>query len=161
VTGICLGGGNRTSPENCKVKAIANPLVSIPDSMIREVGASEPRLALALINVRDIKVEFDVARVNFTSLEYTFDDVENHLTQAPGSPYFEQLGKRMKESYAKNPHVFTYDVSITAGRTGGSSNLSVSLAGGEKSIQIELQPATFGKGKDISEGFKAVSYQIK
>jgi hypothetical protein len=128
--------------------------------MIREIAAGDARLALALIDVRELEVGFDVAQVNFTSFEYTFYDVENRLTQAPGFFYFEQL-EIIRSSYARDPNVISYDVSIAGDRADGSANLSVSLVGGEKSIELELQPAAFVSGADMPDGFKAVSYQIK
>jgi hypothetical protein len=152
----------RGTSESCKLKLISNSHVSISDSIIREVGAIDTRLAIALINVSRIKAEYNFARISFSSLNYTFDDVENHLAQPGGSAYFKQIKKLAGESLAKDGIVITYEISIHENRGANSHVLSITpVEGAGMSIDLDLQSATFGKGKYQSEGFKAVSFQFK
>jgi hypothetical protein len=144
------------------VKGLSNPQVSISDSIIREIGAVDPRLALVVLNVSRIKAEFTVARVNFTPVVYTFDDVEIQLTRPSDPAYLKQLQQRISDSFANGGSVVSYEVLISPNTGTDSFNLSVSRTGetGE-SVDVNLQRASFGKGKNQSQGFKAVSYQIK
>jgi hypothetical protein len=129
--------------------------------MIREIGAADARLALAVRSVSTIKAEFTVARINYTSVEYTFDDVENQLTQPADSPYYKKLAERVKASFANGGGVVTYEVSIAEGKGDGSFTLSISPAvKGGAAVDIQLQRAALG-GKNAPEGFKALSYQIR
>jgi hypothetical protein len=129
--------------------------------MVREIGATDARLALAVRSISKIKAEFTVARINFTSVEYTFDDVENQLTQPAGSPYYKKLAERIKDSLARGGGPVSYDVSIIENNGNGSFILSVSPVKGGAAVDIQLQRATFGEGKNLSEGFKTISYQIR
>lgn len=148
------------APESCKLKLLKNSQVSVADSFIREVGGIDPRLAIALLNVSRIKAEFTFARINFSSLIYTFEDVDNHITQSFDSPYFKQIKKLSAEHLTKDGIVITYEVLISENR-GGSYSLTISPLNGGTAIELNLQPATFGTGKNQSEGFKATSYQFK
>jgi len=150
------------SSEPSKLKILKNPQVSIDDSIIRKVGETEPRLALALINIRKLNVEFTWAQVNFSSMDYTFDDVEKHLTEPLDSEYYDQVKKGAAQSLARDGIVIRYDVSLKENPGTGTLSLNVSLVSGAgKSLELILQRTVFGSGKNQSEGFKATSYQFK
>ena len=158
----CTPGGDRTTGGGCAPKALSNPQLAIPDSIIREIGAADARLAVTLISLGKIKAEFSMARINLSTLEYTLDDVENQLTQPADSPYFKLLVQRVNETLAKDRTIVTYDVTIAENRGSNSFTLNVSPAGKSgAAVELVLQRATFGEGKNLSEGFKAISYQIR
>lgn len=171
LVGACLPGNDgppidtgpvgRQAPSSCKLKMLTNPQVSIDESMIRAVAGADTRLAIALINVSKIRAEFTTARISFSSLDYTLDDVNNHLSQAPDSAYFREIRKQAGENLASGKNVISYQVSIGENRAGGTTLTVSPMNGKGASVDVELQRATFGRGVTASEGFKALTFQVR
>jgi hypothetical protein len=166
LTGACTqGSGGTETPEGrsapCQPKVLKHAQVSIEDDIIRQVGAADTRLAIALINLSKIKVEFNAAKINFSSMDLTMEDVENHLVQPSGSPYYKEMRRRSGEAMAKDGVVITYDISINSTKSDSFVMNVTPAQGAGRSIELTLEKAVSSRGADQSEGFKAISYQFK
>ncbi len=166
LTGACIAHNDRGSGDNtlCSPKILGHVQVKISDKIIMNVASYDPRMAIALINVGKIAVEFNQARISFSPIEYTFDDVENHLSQSYNSSYFTALKLKAGEALKAGGTPVLYEVSITEDVSSNSVILTVRSSDPSalrSSIELNLSKITFGKGKNESGGFKAINWQFK
>lgn len=120
--GACSGNSDTPSPGGgvsrtgkCTVKNLENPLINISDSLVREVAATDPYAALALIKIRSIKAEFTVGKISFAPIDFDETDVENQLTVSQDSEYYVGLKERGKAAFAgkSKPIVYEFDINET------------------------------------------------
>lgn len=147
--------------KGCELKTLKKPQVEIPDSLIREVGQVDPHAALALISVRNIKIEYSHLKVNFAAVELTRDDVEKRLTLADyyNSEYFKELNARSQDAFAKRETII-YEVVLN--KETDNPSLTITLLSQDKSatsFEINLSKVTEGRGGDASVSYEATSWK--
>ncbi len=166
LTGACIpqndrsAGGNETSISVCAPKILKNPQVKISDRLIMEMANSDPRLAIALINLRNMRVEFREARVSLAPIDFTIEDVANHLLLSDHSEYFKALKKTAGDLFTNGGIPVLYEFFISddfATMTVKSGDLSKSFS----AVELNLIKVTFGKGKNQSDGFRVSGWQFK
>ena len=142
----------------CSVKALKNPQVNIPDSLIREVARVDVNAAFALINVRNLKVEFTRAKVSLAPIELTADDVEKRLTLPDyfNSEYFKELRTKAFQAFGKGePVVFE----IFLNKDDPAPNLLVNSGSSKSSLELRLSKSPQARGDDSSTTFEAVLWK--
>lgn len=86
--------------------------LNISDEVIRAIGKTHPRAALALVSLRKLPpLGFSEGRINSAPVELTQADVEGHLESSRKSTkYFAQLKQRVQESFSQDvtPAVFKF-----------------------------------------------------
>jgi hypothetical protein len=165
MTGACtpINNLNGESKGSCVPKILGHPQVAISDKIVAQVGEQDPRMAIALINVRKIAVEFKVAKVNFAPINYTTEDVVNHITQPHDSPYFASIKKRAADAFAGGGSPVVYDISITEGRSPDTVVLTVRSADSSalhSSIELTLSKAMSGKDKNVAADFQVTGWEF-
>jgi len=160
--GICFPNGDRPSPDGnpsaCQLRPTKNPFVSIEDSLIREIGSQDARLALAALSIRATQFEFFDAKTSFFSVKYGSLDVENQLKAGRDSAYSSELESRVSAARSSDSSVFTYRMTIIDSPSG--STLSIVPDGFEgNSLNITLAP----RSSMISsfDGYRAVKYELR
>ncbi|MGD9629969.1 MAG: hypothetical protein AB7V18_12055 [Pyrinomonadaceae bacterium] len=161
--GVCIPNSDVAPTQGgkgtCSLKSTKNPFISVDNSIVKAVGYADARLALAILNVRNIKAEFGEARVTFASVEYDSRDVENQLIQPVDPSYYAELEQRVRAASDKDPVTVTYIVTVGEIQS-DTPTLRISPATGNGS-SVELRLQRSASAKDQSSGFTAVQYQIK
>jgi len=156
------GDGGEKAP--CLPTILKNPQVKISNTVIQDVANSDPRMALALVEIREIIVEFREAKIYLSPIEYTSQDVIGHFVQTHDSNYFKEIKERTAKLLAGGATPILYDVSISENR--GSDALTLTIRSADSrlafsSLELNLKKATLGKGKNQSDGFKVTGWQFK
>jgi len=117
LVGTCThGDGLAGSEVKCETKTLKNPLIDISSPMIRQVAAVDPRLAMALASVREIRADFKLGTMSFVPVDITISDVENRL-RIRGVNYFKsnefkELKKQAAALIAEGRDPIVYDISV-------------------------------------------------
>jgi hypothetical protein len=104
-----LGGNSPGKKGDCSLKILKKPLIIMSDSIIHDLSRANPRVALALINIRSIKAEFKEGKISFAPIELTDKDVEKQLTLPKSSRYFEERAAKIKEAFASQQEPIVYE----------------------------------------------------
>lgn len=156
------GGDFRAGAESqCSPKALGYSLVNVPDGMIRAIGRINPQAAIALINIRDIKLEFKEGKVNLLPLEFTAEDVEKHLTLSESSAYFEEQKAKAREAFAQKQEPIVYEFHLSSDDDANAYSLRLGVvnpAGSSSSFEIVLSKKAAGRGLLKSVRFDATSW---
>lgn len=164
--GICFSGSGRVGQEsNCSpkaLKALDHSLVYVPDSVIREIGHLNPQAALALISIRDIKLEFNIGKVSLFPIELTTEDVEKHLTQPESSDYFEERKAKARKAFASKQEPIVYEFHLNKDDDANAFSLSLNALRpipSSSSFEINLSKVSVGSGENKSTRFDAISWR--
>jgi hypothetical protein len=164
--GICFSGSGRVGQEsNCSskaLKALDHSLVNVPDSVIREIGHLNPQAALALISIRDIKLEFNVGKVSLFPIELTTEDVERHLTLPESSDYFKEQKMKVRKAFASKQEPIVYEFHLNKDEDANAFSLSLKAMRpipSSSSFEINLSKVSEGSGENNSTRFDAISWQ--
>lgn len=88
--------------------------LNFSDKLIKAVGASHPRMALALVSLRKLPpLAYSEGKINSAAIEVTARDVAWHLRPAEKSKrYFAELKERVRESFkaGEAPAVFGFSI---------------------------------------------------
>jgi hypothetical protein len=147
----------------CSAKVLTHSLVNVPDEMIRDIGLLNPQAALALISVRNIKMEFNEGRVNLFPIKLTTEDVEKHLTLPKSSDYFEAQEAKIREAFANAQAPIGYEFFLNRDDNANAFSLrikAVSPTGTPSSFEINLSKVSAGRGEDESIRFDATSWRV-
>ena len=163
--GPCFPGGDRPVTDkpngdkrSCELKPTIGPFVSVDDSIIREIGLQDARLALAVLNTSAIRFEFSEAKTSFLSVEYNPQDVENQLKKTRDPGYVSELKSRANSAKEIDPSIFEYKAVITDSASGLTMSIyPVGFKG--SSVDFSLERLSAEKGKSV--GYRALGYQLK
>lgn len=88
--------------------------LNLSDKLIKAVGVSHPRMALALVSLRKLPpLTYSEGKINSAPVEITARDVAWHLRPAEKSKkYFAELKERVRESFKSGelPAVFAFSI---------------------------------------------------
>lgn len=111
----CALNNPSTCPEGI-LKLAPNEKIKLDfsDKLIRSVGTSYPRMALALVSLKKLPpLAYSEGKINSAAVEVTMRDVEWHLMPAEKSKkYFAELKERVRESFkaGQTPAVFAFSI---------------------------------------------------
>jgi len=155
--------GNGSDKGPCLPTVLKNPQVKISNKIIQEVANSDPKMAIVLVEIREIMVEFREAKIFLSPLELTSQDVISHFLQTHDSRYFKEIKERTGELLANGGTPILYDVSISEDLS-DSAILTIRSTDNRvafPSLELNLKKATLGKGKNQSDGFKVSGWRFK
>jgi hypothetical protein len=160
---VCSNNGEGFVKESkCSPEVLNHALVNVPDGVIREIARLNPQAAIALISIRDIKLEFDVGKVNLFSIERTAEDVEKHLTLPESSDYFEEQRVKIRGAFANKQAPIVYEFFLNRDDEANTFSLrlkAVNSAESPSSFEINLSKVSPGRKGNKSISFNAVSWQ--
>lgn len=162
LVGTCTpGDGLAGSEAKCETKTLKNPLIDVSSAMIRQVAAVDPRLAMALASVREIRADFKLGTMSFVPVDITISDVENRLKNR-GVNYFKsnefkELKRKAAAVIADGRPPIVYDITV-----GDSSQGPVLiLTNAEtKSVAIQVVLAKGERRSDRESFFTARSWTL-
>ena len=165
----CFELGNGACAPNAQDPTNSKIILSISDEVIREVGRSHPRLAVALISLRNLPpLIYSKGMINSAPVELNKNDVEEQLaTNISSKEYTAQLRARTGEAFKKGLLPTVYNFSIEASPASGGYVLKLQTAevgslGNTVSIEInlsEMKEAT-RDAKEPTRALKAGSWKI-
>jgi len=164
--GICpipIIDRNGNPRNSCQVKPLPVSHVNIPDSMITEIGALDPDMAMALISIRNIRAEFVEGKIRLFPLEFTASDVQNSLGPLGDGSNIDSIRVRRKNAAAQSLPPVIYRFSIQSDKAGNISTLKVvpEDSAVRRSVNISLDTFLKGKSENVFTIFEAVSWQYK
>lgn len=166
--GPCVGGlcANQSVLSKEKVE------LQIDDSLIIEIGKTDPRMATVLISLRKLQqLSFSEGIVNSAPIEMTLDDVAWQLKKsAAARDYSARLKQRIGEAFDKGflPTVYTFKIE----RNGADENSlllkienteSGSIAPSHSGLEVSLSvtKSELRNPDNTTNKLKAISWTIK
>jgi hypothetical protein len=145
----------------CLSKVLEYSPVSVPDNIIRDIARFNPHAALALIRIRNLKLEFTQGKVNFAPVELTKEDVEKHLTLPESSDYFEEIRAKVRDIFTNKQEPIVYEFVLN--KDGANPSLHINAINStysSSSFEINLSRVSFGRDENESTRFEATSWKI-
>lgn len=170
LTNPCTSGlaCSTLNPDGTKSKV----KLEIGDNLVREVGKTDPRIALALISIRRLPpLSYKEGIINSAPIELNGKDVESHLAPNGNSnDYALQLKGRISESFAKGLSPTVYNFSIEKSSIAGeyilrlqtveSGSMAAALSTLEVTLTAAAKDAALGNRDATGEQLKATSWKI-
>jgi hypothetical protein len=160
----CNGRGlveNGEKDKLCAPKILEEPQIRISDEIVREVGRSNPRLALVLISVRNISVEFHQGSVSAAPIEVTQTDVENYLTLPRTDEYFKTVRRKAGEAFANKQEPIVYNFSVVKDTFTRKTSLEIRRENNSETLTVDLSETSKISGESQTTILEATSWRVK
>lgn len=108
LTGYCSGLTGEAGSCDFTKKARSR-ILEISDKTILEIGEMSPRIAVNLISIRQIPVDFETGKISIADIAFNAKDVSKYLDPETPLEFFDSVQEQVKVSFESKKMPIVYD----------------------------------------------------